>query len=115
MLPPTGDRESKKRFLVTKGGMPPPPIDLLMPGGSPVGTAGSRPEIREVTGDPEEAQDFFDALTAGGTDATPPGYPGTLRRLPGGGSVGFRPASKSGPPTIDVNIPGVPIDKIKFR
>jgi hypothetical protein len=34
--------------------------------------------------------------------------------LPTGGSVGLRPASKSGPPTIDVNIPGVNIDKFKF-
>ena len=40
--------------------------------------------------------------------------PGVLRDLPGGGRVGLRPASKSGPATIDVDIPGIPIDKIKF-
>jgi hypothetical protein len=61
-----------------------------------------------------EAQKLFDDLTAGGTDVTPPGYPGILRRLAGGGHVGLRPASKSGPPTIDIDIPGVAIDKVKF-
>ena len=94
--------------------MAPSPSDLMMPGGIPIGTAGSRPEIRELPGGVGEAQVFFDDLTDGGTDVTPPGYPGTLRKLPGGGSAGLRPASKSGPPTIDVNIPGINIDKIKF-
>jgi hypothetical protein len=32
----------------------------------------------------------------------------------GGWGVGLRPVSKSGPPTIDVDIPGIPIKKIKF-
>lgn len=94
--------------------MSPPPSVLLMPGGTPIGTAGSRPEIRELPGGISEAQELFDELTDGGTDATPRGYPGKLRSLPGGGSVGLRPASKSGPPTIDVNIQGINIDKIKF-
>jgi hypothetical protein len=31
-----------------------------------------------------------------------------------GGYVGYRPFSKSGPPTIDVNVPGQPIGEIKF-
>jgi hypothetical protein len=61
-----------------------------------------------------EAQDFFDELTEGGIDITPPGYPGRLKRLVGGGIAGLRPDSKSGPPTIDVDIPGIDIDKIKF-
>jgi hypothetical protein len=35
--------------------------------------------------------------------------------LPGGGFVGYRPISLSGPPTIDVNISSLPdIMKIKF-
>jgi hypothetical protein len=34
--------------------------------------------------------------------------------LPGGGRVGIRAKSKSGKPTIDVDIPGIPIKKIKF-
>ena len=94
--------------------MPSNPLDLLMPSGIPIGTAGSRPEIRELPGRIGEAKDLFDDLTDGATDVTPPGYPGTLRRLPDGGTVGLRPASKSGPPTIDLNIPDIDIDKIKF-
>jgi hypothetical protein len=35
--------------------------------------------------------------------------------LPGGGRVGLRPVSKSGPPTIDVDILGIPIEKVKFK
>lgn len=50
-----------------------PPKDILMPGGVPVGVAGSRPEIRELPGGPTAAQDMFDELTSGGTDATPLG------------------------------------------
>jgi hypothetical protein len=41
-------------------------------------------------------------------------YPGTLVRLQGGGSVGFRPVSTSGPPTIDVTVRGLGIREIKF-
>ena len=37
---------------------------------------------------------------------TPPGHRGTLVRTPDGGYIGYRPQSKSGPPTIDVKMPG---------
>jgi hypothetical protein len=94
--------------------MPRQPADLLMPGGTPLGRPGSRAEIREVSGGSSEARDLFEELTEGGVDVTPPGYPGIRRELPGGGFVGLRPVSKSGPPTIDVDIPGIDIDKIKF-
>ncbi|HEX4142880.1 MAG TPA: hypothetical protein VHY91_04960 [Pirellulales bacterium] len=57
---------------------------------------------------------MFNDLTKGGTLVARPTHPGQLFRLPGGGMVGMRPISKSGPPTIDVNIPGIPIRKIKF-
>jgi hypothetical protein len=43
-----------------------------------------------------------------------PTYPGKIVDLPGGGRVGLRPKSKSGEPTIDIDIPGIPIKKIKF-
>jgi len=68
-----------------------------------------------------EAERIFQELTQGGRDVTPPGYPGTLIELPHGrGTIGFRPASKSGPPTIDVKAVDatghpIPITKIKFR
>lgn len=92
----------------------PSPQDILLPGGRPIGAAGTDPSIREVAGDTQEAEELFDELTAGGADVTPSNYPGKLMALPGGGHVGLRPASKSGPPTIDVNVPGIPIRKVKF-
>ncbi len=91
------------------------PADLLQPGGVPIGTAGSSPDIREVAGSLADAMKLFDDLTQGGRDITPPGYPGKLVELAGGGVVGLRPASKSGPPTIDVNVPGVAVKKVKFK
>lgn len=98
--------------------------DLLMPGGIPIGvkSTGQRASarLREVTGGRAEAERLFQELTQGGTDITPPGYPGTLIELPSGrGTIGYRPVSKSGPPTIDVNAVDtaghpIPIEKIKF-
>jgi hypothetical protein len=80
--------------------------DILMPGGKPIGVRGSGPRasarLREVTGGQAEAERLFQELTQGGKDVTPAGYPGTLVELPNGqGTVGYRPASKTGPPTID--------------
>jgi hypothetical protein len=49
-----------------------------------------------------------------GTPDTPPDYPGEGTRLPNGDWIGYRPTSKSGPPTIDINVDGIPFDKIKF-
>jgi len=67
-----------------------------------------------VTGGVQEAEDTFLRLAEGGVDITPPGHPGLLVALPGGGVIGYRPTSISGPPTIDINIPGYILDKIKF-
>jgi hypothetical protein len=98
--------------------------DLLMPGGRPIGVRGTGPRanarLREVQGGQAEAEQLFQELTQGGTDVTPPGYSGKLIALPGGrGKIGYRPASKSGPPTIDVkavdaNGDPIPVQKIKF-
>jgi hypothetical protein len=92
----------------------PPPQDLLMPNGQPIGTAGSKAAIREVPGGQQEAEDLFNNLTVGGSPVSAPTYPGRMIDLPGGGRVGIRLMSKSGPPTMDVDIPGIPIKKIKF-
>lgn len=86
-----------------------------MPGGKPLGTAGSTEAIREVPGGMSEGQRMFDRLSAGGRDVTPPTYRGTMVELPDGSRIGFRPVSKYGPPTIDVFIDGVPIEKVKFK
>jgi hypothetical protein len=93
---------------------PPSPKDLLMPKGKPVGAKGSKPSIREIPGGQKAADDFFKDLTSGGKPVNLPAYPGKLIDLPGGGRVGLRPKSKSGEPTIDVDIPGIPIKKLKF-
>ncbi|MCX8049220.1 MAG: RHS repeat-associated core domain-containing protein [Methylohalobius sp.] len=88
--------------------------ELLRLGGRLIGEAGTRSSIRVVRGSAAEAERLFGQLS-GGRLVTPPGYPGILVELPGGGFVGFRPISASGPPTIDVNIPGLSeITKIKF-
>lgn len=94
--------------------IPPSPQDLLMPRGQPIGTAGSQPSIREVPGGQKAADDMFDDLTSGGIPAIMPTYPGKMVDLPSGGRVGLRPKSRSGVPTIDVDIPGIPIKKLKF-
>jgi hypothetical protein len=95
---------------------PPPqnPLALLMPNGVSVGIPGSSPRIRVLQGGLPAAQVFFAQLTAGLVPVFVAGYPGQLVKLPTGGDVGLRQVSKSGPPTIDVNVPGVPFIKIKF-
>ncbi len=99
--------------------------DILMPGGKPIGVKGrgrrASARIREVIGGEAEAEQLFRELTQGGVDVTPANYPGTMIDLRGGrGQVGYRPASRSGPPTIDVWVVDasgqkMPIDKIKFE
>jgi hypothetical protein len=88
-----------------------------MPGGAPIGTAGSKATIRELTGNTTDAQAMFSRLSAGGAPVSG-SYPGTLVRLPNGGTVGMRTVMSRSPnsaATIDVNIPNIPIQKIKFN
>lgn len=40
--------------------------DKLMPGGLPIGKAGSGPRVRELSGGPEAARDLFEDLSVGG-------------------------------------------------
>lgn len=91
--------------------------DVLMPGGQQVGRPGASSGIRRINGGLPEAQKMFDELTVGGKDVTPPGYPGKLVELPNGGRVGLRPVSSSADksPSLDVNIPGIPVKKIHFE
>ena len=93
---------------------PPSPKDLLMPKGKPIGTKGSNASICEVPGGQKAADNLFDDLTVGGKPVILAAYPGKMVELSSGGRVGLRPMSKSGKPTIDVDIPGIPIKKIKF-
>jgi hypothetical protein len=93
---------------------PPSPEQILMPSGRPVGVAGPGRKVRIVQGDQKTAEDMFADLSFEGKLNTPPGYPGKGFDLPSGGWVGLRPTSKSGEPTIDIDIPGIPLRKIKF-
>jgi hypothetical protein len=90
------------------------PKDVLNPSGKPIGRPGRRSEAREMDGGEKGAKELYDKLSKGGIPETPKGYPGKGTRLPNGDWVGHRPISKSGPPTVDVNVNGVPFDKIKF-
>ncbi len=100
--------------------VPPPkegetPADVLKPEGRLVGQAGSSADIRELPGGEQAAEEMFDRLTKSGSDITPPRYPGKRVRLPNGDTIGYRSKSTSGPPTIDVDVAGVGIEKLKFR
>lgn len=96
------------------GENPETPEDVLMPDGQPIGSPGTDETIREVPGGAEAAEDIFFRLARGGTDITPEGHNGILVSLPGGGHVGIRPQSKSGDPAVDVNLPGIPFEKMHF-
>ena len=99
--------------------LPPPkegetPLDVLKPGGQNVGEPGENSGVRVLPGGEDEARELFDRLTKGGTDITRPGHIGKVIRLPDGSVISYRPRSKSGPPTIDVNVPGLKTRKLKF-
>jgi RHS repeat-associated protein len=89
--------------------------DILMPNGELIGEAGSDETIRELSGGVQAAESMLQKLTDGGTLLNKPNYPGQLYSLSDGGYIGYRPISTSGPPTIDINVPGLDnITKLKF-
>ena len=88
--------------------------EILRPGGKLIGQAGSSSRIRILQGGQAEAEALFGQLTKGGDVVKGTSFPGTLVKLPGGGQVGFRPVSTSGPPTINVDVAGLGIREIKF-
>jgi hypothetical protein len=89
-------------------------MDKVMPGGTPIGAAGSNPDIRELPGDTNAARELFDYLRVGGTsDERDPNT--TVVKLPGGaGYITFRLLSRSGDSAIDVNVPGITLKRIHF-
>jgi RHS repeat-associated protein len=93
--------------------------DIVMPGGAPIGEAGTSVKYRVLQGQGlNEAQAMFDKLRVGGSQLTRPKYQGTLVRLPDGGTVGLRTKMTRSPgtaATIDVNVHGIPVTKIKFN
>jgi hypothetical protein len=90
------------------------PAEILAPGGKLIGRPGENSGIRELPGGAAAAQELFERLTQRGVEATPPTYRGVRFHFPqGGGFIGLRLKSTSGPPTIDVRIPGLRL-KLKF-
>jgi RHS repeat-associated protein len=89
---------------------------ILMPGGRPIGTAGTSEDIRVLQGGLTKGQSFFNDLTKGGQITGNPRYPGTQVRMPNGDIFGFRTVSTSGSAAaIDVKSQAVPgIRKIHF-
>lgn len=77
--------------------------ELLQPDGSLIGESTGK-KVREVEGSEEDAQQLYEKLSRLGEDAPRPSYYGDRVEIPRLGNVGFRRRSKSGPPTIDVNV-----------
>jgi len=89
-------------------------VNVLRPQGKLIGEAGSSSAIRILRGGETEARALFQQLSRGGKVVEGTNFPGQLVRLRGGGQIGFRPVSTSGPPTIDVTIKGLGVREIKF-
>jgi len=70
-------------------------LDILAPGGQPIGRVegGARPTVRTLDGGDDAARAMFDRLTRdrGGIDVTPPGRAGRSIKLPDGSFIGYRP------------------------
>jgi hypothetical protein len=90
------------------------PLDILNPDEITIGMQGMRPNVRILSGGDEAARAMYERLSAGGIVDTPLGYPGVRTRLPNGDFIGYRPLSRSGEPSIDLDISGFPYTKIKF-
>jgi RHS repeat-associated protein len=89
-------------------------LPILKPAGRWIGVPGSSQRIRVLSGGVGAAREMFGALGAEGKAIKAKGYPGIMLEIPGGGTIGLREASKSGPATIDLALPGVAIEKLKF-
>lgn len=90
---------------------------LLRPGGKLIGEEGTSAATRIMRGGRAEAERFFNELAEGANIMKHPQVEGgSLAELPGGGTIGYRPVSKSGPPTVDVHrVPECPKNvEIKF-
>ena len=110
---------SAPTILETAVPVPPPvegetPADVLKPGSQNVGEPGENFGVRVLPGGENEARELFGRLTKGGTNVIRSGHIGKVIRLPDGRAISHRLRSKSGPPTIDVNVPGLRVRRLKF-
>jgi hypothetical protein len=110
----TPDRSTKE----ASSSVPQHVRDTLLPGGK--APPGVRPGWNEGDwewpGGKAAAEKIFSELRQTATPYVPRSdYPGTMHKFPGGGTVGLRLESTSGPPSIDLNIPGFDeVRKLKF-
>jgi hypothetical protein len=89
---------------------------LLEPDGSLLGVLARRgSKVRRVYGGQTEAEELFGRLAKLGRDARIETYPGKRVELPGCGYAGYREASKSGEPTVDVDVNIKAIGNVKFK
>jgi hypothetical protein len=89
---------------------------LLKPDGEPLGELPrARSKVRRVQAGAREAQQLFQRLAQLGHDAPIPTYFGSRVHIPGVGIVGYRPVSKSGEPTVDVNVSIEGLENVKFK
>lgn len=89
---------------------------LLGIGGEPLGQPARRgSKVRRVNGGEAEAEKLFEGLARLGHDDPIPNLPFRRVVLPGGGHAVYRPVSKSGEPTIDVNVKIEGLGNVKFK
>jgi hypothetical protein len=89
---------------------------LLEPDGSLLGELARRgSKVRRVYGGQKEAEELFGRLAKLGRDSRIETYPGKRVELPGCGYAGYREASKSGEPTVDVDVNIEAIGNVKFK
>lgn len=75
----------------------------------------SKPYIRLFEGSQKESIKIFNKLTKNAKLVNANSYPGKMYLLKDGTVIGFRPLSKSGPPTIDIKLPDIKNNiKLKF-
>lgn len=89
------------------------PADILMPGGKPVGIAGSGPVLRQLPGGEAAAKALFDRLGASGK-VTRRANGAEFALLPGGGRVFFGKENADSYPRLGIRINGVPVIGIEF-
>ena len=90
-------------------------LSILKPNGRWIGERVS--DAIRIRGTLEDANKLFDRLTQGmkaEAHPNPTVGPGGRQANQGDVRIGIRPISHSGPPTIDINAPGIPLIKVKF-
>jgi hypothetical protein len=89
-------------------------LQRLKPNNQWIGRAGTNNYVRLFKGGQNECINIFNKLTKNAKAINNASYPGKMFALEDGTIIGFRPLSKSGPPTIDIKLPDIK-DHIKLK